>query len=380
MNFKKLMELEYKRYLSNKILFIIMFILPIFTIITVVGAINYLSGSNLYNSTIAIVDCDGGEDMNMFMGILKNTNSISENAELIDKDYETAMNELEADKIDIVVVIPEKFTSDIYHGRETYLEIIHKQSSVDSVKTKVFKKVAIDGVNLGIIAQENLDEVRKILKEEGYSSKEIRENYNDNITKLLLNIMSRNKIFEIEEYNTSIMYFIALFFVIFVFLNGLIVFVISNDENNINILNRLKINNINYNDYILCKFIISTILQVVLYGVPVGIACIMINNFSVKLVVAIVVICIFANLIIYVLSKITKNKIITVGIVLAIVIIGGSGVGKFELNIIEECTYALINIFNNRSMDKLSILSVASCIMFIFNFNINFKKISNKEM
>ena len=375
MSFKKLMELEYKRYLSNKILFIIMFILPTFIIIGVVSTINYLSGSNLYSSTIAIVDCDGGEDMNMFMRILKDTDSISENAELIERDYETAMNELEEDKLDIVVVIPEKFTSDIYYGRETYLEIIHKKSSMNSVKTKVFKKVAIDGIELGITIQENLDEVRKILKEDGYSSDEIRKNYNENIAKLLLNIINRNKIFEIKSDNTNVMYFIALFFVIFVFLNGLIVFVISSDENNISILNRLKINNIDYNKYILSKFIISTLLQIVLYGIPVVIACILLKSLSIKLIIAIVIICIFGNLTIYLFSKITKNKIFTVAIVLGIIVIGSSGIGKLEFNIIETCTYSLISILNNKGVEKLYLLSFLSCGMFVFNFKINLKKL-----
>ena len=120
-------------------------------------------------------------------------------------------------------------------------------------------------------------------------------------------------------------------------------------------------------------------LQIILYGIPVAIGSITLKSFSIKLAIAIIIICIFGNLTIYLFSKITKNKIITIGIILGIIIVGSTGIGKLEFNIIETCTYSLISILNDKNIDKLYLLSGLSCGMFIFNFKINFKKLLNKE-
>ena len=374
MKFSKLLELEYRRYLSNKALFIVMLILPIVLITGAVSLMSYISGSNLKETTIAVVNNDPGQEMDMFLELLKNTDSVKENATILELDYNEAVDSLEEDNIDMVVVVPEGFTSNIYYGRESSIEIIHKDSAINNIKTTVFKKVAVDGIELGVVTQGNLNIMKAAMQEAGYSKEEIRETYNKNAKNIILNIANRNKMFDMESEDTNIIYFSILFLIAFIYLNSLVVFVVTDDERSIGLLDRLKINNVDKKRYTLSKFIISTALQVLLYGIPLSILMISNNSFTLLAVISIVLICICSNLLIYLIAKVTRKKSVTVIIGLALIIFWTSKVGELHWNTIESSTYLLMDIINGGNLENLFIMIISTIILFILNFGVHHRK------
>lgn len=369
----KLIKLEYKRYFSNKILLIFMTLLPLLLSLSSILFFKYISNLNMENSNIAIVNNDLSDDMDMLMAILKNTDSIKENGRLIPLEYDEALDDLKGNKVDMVIVIPYRFTKDIYTGNKTYIEIIENENSKNKLKSIIFKKVALEGISLGVYAQKSLDIIWNSMDENNYSQDSMTKVYNDNAKDLLLNIAGRNKMFDIKDKPTHLLYYFMIIFVLFIYISGLLVFVTIKNDSNSSIINRLKLNNYTYNQYILSKFVVSISLQLIIYGIPIFIFMTLIDVLSIKSIIAILLISLCSNIVIFFVLRILKRNswvIIIYSLLLCYWLLNRN---NLILNPVGKSVYLLIDIFSKNSFEKFNSLLVLTILLCVTTFSTKIK-------
>lgn len=368
MKILKLIKLDLKRYMANKTLVFIMIVMPIILAVTTLSLKTMMNNDYFDRFSIGIVNYDNSSDMDMLLNIVKNTNSIKENVDIYDLEYDEAREQLEEDEIMAIVVIPKSFAKNIYYGKKSYIEIYEKEESLDKIQSVIFKRIAYEAIDLGAYAQGNLDLLWDAMGDENYTNSEKSKIYEKNAKALLLNIVGRNRMFNMQNSNSNTIYYFVTFFVLFVFINSLFIFItVSSDEDN-NMLTRLKINNYKYSEYIFSKFLVSTLLQIALYGIPLSILVSFYDISIVKILFSVLIIAVCSNELIYLVLNIINSKKIAIGMYISLIVFMMCNMENQILNPISKGIDLILNVINNNALINFSEIILFMVSLFICNY------------
>ncbi|WBW97824.1 ABC transporter permease [Oceanirhabdus sp. W0125-5] len=309
MNILKLMRIDFKRYFSNKVLVVIMLVMPVVLATSSVFVLDKVNKNELGIIAIAIVNEDrDNPDTRMILGQIESSKSIKESIKIYHCEYIKGEKMLKNDMISAVFVIPEGFANNLLYGKETSIKLIMNEDKND-IKTMLIRSLSKKSIQVVGYAQNSINIIWDEMKAAGVS-KEDRNKATIKVAKsIILNSIGRNRMFNMGNKIIIFEYYISIFLVLFIVLNVYFIFstIIVDDE--VNIKQRLEINNYTNTQYIISKLVSTLIIQLSLYGVPLYLISryFSIGN-SFKLGMTVIILTFFSVELLLVLFKILKKR------------------------------------------------------------------------
>ncbi len=329
MNILRLIRIDFKRYFANKVLVIIMVLMPILLASMCVFVLDKSNKNELGIMSLALVNEDSDDsDTKMILGQIESSQSIKDNINLYHCEYTQAENKLKNGEVSAIFVIPKGFASKLLYGKETSIKLIMNEDNND-IKTMLIRSLSKKSIQVVGYAQNSINIIWDEMKAAGFN-KEERNKATIRVAKsIILNSIGRSRMFNMGNKIIIFEYYISIFLVLFIFLNVYFIFMTIIIDDKVDIKQRLEINNYKNGEYVISKLIIATVIQLLLYGLPLYLVSRYFNvGDSLKLVLAVTILTLYTIVFLLVLFKILKRQqwILPVYMISGIVLLFMSGV------------------------------------------------------
>jgi len=279
--FLALLKNDIKLFLRDWKACVLLLALPILFISLFVYVMTaYMNKSNFVDPfPIALAD---NEDTTQTRVLARQLDEIEIFDKVLKTDEESAKELIRQNRIAAAVIIPKGFSESILSGENKPVTVIgNKSMPLQSFIVKNFFQGVANLFSAGESAWNTMD---YYYKKEGFKSGETARDYDQSVTRLLMESLSRNEIYaDIDNphvFNlTPAEYFTAALIVIFLMFAGMPGMKLLVWERCYGITRRLGSTPVKLRHVVLSKFIVSAMLSIVQFGVVIAVTSVVFKNY-----------------------------------------------------------------------------------------------------
>lgn len=228
---------------------------------------------------IALVDMEDTTQTRMLENQLKEISLFSEIRRLGEDE---AMQELSAQIVGGVIIIPDDFTNSVAVGENRPVTVVG--SSAKPLQAYIVKNIIQSAANLVSAAQSAIITIYHYDYEAGLSGAELDARYNNAIMEYIMEALARNEVFTTVDRQsgydlTPVEYFTAALIVVFMMFAGMPGMKMLVTERSEGITRRLSAAPVGMWKVILSKLIVSVLLLIMQFGLIIAVTSKLFNNY-----------------------------------------------------------------------------------------------------